>query len=255
LNLLFIIATFVLAAAKGIRVEMPWVPVLASIGFFIYAFVYAYRSTWIAVSTWRVSQLLIFSAFFALLTDVVAYGCVLQDDWLLAADAALGINAREWAEWMNSNRAVHRVMHIAYFSLIPQLILACLMSGKAIIKWLQVSAFITVVGFALCPAMGTYSETDIIDHNAPIKQRMDDLSSMEVGVLRIQDCEGIICMPSFHTICGCLLIAAFWPSRLRYWIVGLNVLMIVSTIPIGAHYVVDVIAGILVATFVIKTVR
>jgi len=255
MNLIFIIATFVLATAKGIRVEMPWVPVLAAVGFFLYAFLYAHRDLWIATSTWRVSQLLMFSAFFALLTDVVAYNVVLQDDFLLKCDAYLGVNAREWADWMNESRSLHRVLHIAYFSFIPQLIFACLLSGRPIIKWLQVAGFATILGFALCPAMGTYSETDAQSHNAPIKQRMDDLSNANVGVLRIQDCEGIICVPSFHTIAGCLMIAAFWRTNLRYWILTLNLLMIVSTIPIGAHYFVDVLAGILVATFVIKIVK
>ena len=253
--LAFIIATVVLSAAKDIWVEVPWMPLAAAFGMAFYSFVYAGRDTYISLTTWRVSLLLMFSTFFALLTDVVAHGCVLQDNFLIACDAYLGLDAREWADWMNSNRSVHRVLHIAYFSFIPQIMLSLLMSVRPVIKWLKVSGFVTLLVFALCPAMGSYSDVDALGHNQPIKERMESLSSGSVNVLRIEDCEGIICAPSFHTIVGVLMIAAFWNTRLRPWITLLNILMIVSTIPIGAHYFVDVFLGIIVATVVVKVVK
>lgn len=253
--IIFILATVVLSFAKGIWVEIPWMPLAAANGMAFYSFCYAGRDNYISLTTWRVTLLIMFSTFFALLTDVVAYNCELQDDFLIACDSYLGLNAREWADWMNSDRTMHRVLHIAYFSFIPQIVFSLLMSPKPVIKWLKVSGFVTILVFALCPAMGSYSDVDAQGHNQPIKERMEDLTEARITVLRIGDCEGIICAPSFHTIVGCLMIAAFWGTRLAPWVVGLNVLMIISTIPIGAHYFVDVFLGILVATLTVKALK
>ena len=65
-----------------------------------------------------------------------------------------------------------------------------------------------------------------------------------MAVLPLNNMEGMITFPSFH-VAGALLVT--WAFR-RYpvWGVGLgviNVLMIVSTVMTGAHYVVDVIAS------------
>lgn len=55
---------------------------------------------------------------------------------------------------------------------------------------------------------------------------------------------GLVCFPSFHACAAVLLGWAFsaWP-RLRLPMRALNAAMFVAAIPIGGHYVVDVIAG------------
>lgn len=63
--------------------------------------------------------------------------------------------------------------------------------------------------------------------------------------LRLFFLSGIVSFPSFHAASAVLYIWALWPVR---WIGGiaaaLNVLMIAATPAIGAHYIIDVVAGI-----------
>jgi membrane-associated phospholipid phosphatase len=60
--------------------------------------------------------------------------------------------------------------------------------------------------------------------------------------------EGLISFPSFHTANAILFIWALWPLRLlRPVILVVNVLLIASTPLAGAHYLVDLIGGAVVA--------
>ena len=62
-----------------------------------------------------------------------------------------------------------------------------------------------------------------------------------------RDAQGLITFPSFHVIWGVLIVLAFrwWPITL------LNLVMLISTVPIGQHYVIDLLGGFLVCAFVV----
>ena len=56
--------------------------------------------------------------------------------------------------------------------------------------------------------------------------------------------EGIVTMPSYHTVLAVLLTYAFRRTGLvGYGIATLNFVMLLSIPPIGGHYLVDVLAG------------
>ena len=56
--------------------------------------------------------------------------------------------------------------------------------------------------------------------------------------------EGIITMPSYHTVLAVLFTYAFRGTGLVGWgIAGLNALMLLSIPPIGGHYLADIIVG------------
>jgi hypothetical protein len=60
--------------------------------------------------------------------------------------------------------------------------------------------------------------------------------------------EGIITFPSLHAALGILFAVALWRvSVVRWFALPLNALMLIATPAYGSHYVVDVIAGILIA--------
>lgn len=70
----------------------------------------------------------------------------------------------------------------------------------------------------------------------------------ETFALTVELLSGVSTFPSVHAALAILFAWALWPVRaLRYPSLALNGLMYVSTIPIGAHYVVDVAAGTLLA--------
>ena len=68
--------------------------------------------------------------------------------------------------------------------------------------------------------------------------------------------QGIVTMPSYHTVMAVLLTYAFRGTGLvGYGIATLNAVMLISIPPIGGHYLVDVIAGAALALGAIAVQR
>ncbi|QOH33876.1 PAP2 superfamily protein [Burkholderia cepacia] len=68
--------------------------------------------------------------------------------------------------------------------------------------------------------------------------------------------QGLVSMPSFHTMMALFFIYSVRNIRLALPAVAvLNVIMISSTITVGGHYLADVLAGIVCGVAVILAVR
>lgn len=57
---------------------------------------------------------------------------------------------------------------------------------------------------------------------------------------------GIVTFPSFHTVMALLILQGFWDTHWRNFAVGWCALTIISTVPMGGHYVVDLAGGFFV---------
>jgi len=67
-------------------------------------------------------------------------------------------------------------------------------------------------------------------------------------LLMARGAEGIITFPSLHAGLTVIVIVALWPVRVLRWIGAVfNPLMLVATPIDGAHYLTDILAGIVVA--------
>jgi membrane-associated phospholipid phosphatase len=67
-------------------------------------------------------------------------------------------------------------------------------------------------------------------------------------VLNDRALEGIVTMPSFHAAAAILLGFTYWYIKsLRWLFLTLNVIMLASAVPVGGHYLVDVVAGSVIA--------
>lgn len=81
--------------------------------------------------------------------------------------------------------------------------------------------------------------------------RAHQLRVVDMGALR-----GLVCAPSFHTVCAVLYIWAGWSvARLRWPILGLNVAMLLSIPVEGTHYLADMLVGAVVAISAIMAVK
>ncbi|VWB43615.1 PAP2 family protein [Burkholderia lata] len=68
--------------------------------------------------------------------------------------------------------------------------------------------------------------------------------------------QGLVSMPSFHTMMAMFLVYSMRNIRLVLpAVIVLNVIMIASTITVGGHYLADVLAGIVCGAVVILVVR
>ena len=112
-----------------------------------------------------------------------------------------------------------------------------------------VAALITTAVFAVCPAVGPWTVYSFAATPEQVlcKTTLGLLKSS--GPLRqdIVNC-GLIAFPSFH-VTQCILAAiALWHSRwLRFPAAVLATLICISTVTTGWHYIIDVIAGVVVA--------
>jgi len=74
---------------------------------------------------------------------------------------------------------------------------------------------------------------------------LEGLRDGSVAVLGHATMDGIVTMPSFHAAGAVVLGCAGWQAgRLRWPLTALNAGMLVAAVPIGGHYLVDVIAGV-----------
>ena len=125
-----------------------------------------------------------------------------------------------------------------------------------------VGAVLTLVLFPLFPAEGPlaflwhgpvpYMPTSALYQQELIPElRAHAIHQINLGALR-----GLVCAPSFHTVCGVLYIAFGWPiARLRWLILPLNAAMLLATPVEGTHYLSDMVCGLLVALTALVAVK
>ena len=110
----------------------------------------------------------------------------------------------------------------------------------------MVSALLTAGGLYFAPALGSYAsgDYDLPHFHAGFVEQLTLLRAGQVHAITWRDAEGLITFPSFHTVWGVLVVMAFAGRRRLVWpMLGLNLVMIVSTVTTGMHYFVDVAAG------------
>lgn len=132
---------------------------------------------------------------------------------------------------------------------------------KALAEFLTLylgTATVVIVLAVLVPAVGAYVHhspdaglLERLSDPAAGRWHLADFTALRDGAfshLSFQSMEGIITFPSLHTALAILFARAFW--RLPYLgFVGLalNGMMIVSTLAVGGHYLVDTLAGGVIA--------
>ncbi|MCW6508334.1 phosphatase PAP2 family protein [Lichenifustis flavocetrariae] len=194
------------------------------------------------------------------------------DDTLNAWDRVL-LPGFDWPSTMmaiNQHPAVMAVLSRAYSSLNWQpallLFVFCMVerSDQAwrILSVLALALVPCLLIFPFCPALAGYAHFRIpraavrnvgsgVAWRAPMV--LDGLRNGQIQSLGIETLGGLITMPSFHAASAIILGWGAWASRWLRWPTALlNVIMFVSAVPISGHYVVDVLAGGIIALLAIK---
>jgi membrane-associated phospholipid phosphatase len=122
---------------------------------------------------------------------------------------------------------------------------------------LTLATIVTLAVSALLPAVGAYAFHGVSnDMLASMRGtgagawHVKDFLAVREGTLRYLDpkaMEGITQFPSFHTVVAATAGWATWRTRWAKWPMALfSAAVIWTTLPIGGHYVIDVIAGLAV---------
>jgi len=188
------------------------------------------------------------------------------DAWLAGIDRAL-FPGFDWPATMlalGRQRAAMLVLTHAYGALQwePLLLLALFCAtGRDARGWRLLAGWsgallVCLAVFPWLPGRGAYPFFGIapgrvpgvglsIAWSAPLL--LDGLRDGSVAMLGNATMDGIITMPSFHAAGAVVLGCAGWRAgRLRWPLTALNAAMLVSAVPVGGHYLVDVIAGVAV---------
>jgi hypothetical protein len=197
----------------------------------------------------------------------------LQDANLLAIDRALGFDWIAYVGFVNDHPTLAGWLSYGY-SMIRWPIFAIPVVLAAARRYLRIEEFTLAFGLALVattiisafvPAFGIYFDLADLSakysHLAPVAyfESAHELPLVRDGSLRHLDLfglTGLVTFPSFHAASAALFTWALWPVR---WIRPIAVLangaMLVSCPVDGAHYVIDLIAGIAIAIFAIIAAR
>ena len=186
----------------------------------------------------------------------IALGRPFVDTWLDTADRWLGIDVAAVTAWTGQYRWLVAVLNVAYNSLVPQLLLplvALAMTADRDRLWeylwhLHISLIGALICLALWPTIYvfTYRQFDPLVAPALVQHVMSQLWSLHAGTFRVvelQDMQGLISFPSFHTAAA---VAVTWSLRRQtrwLWmpVALLNVGLISATVLLGLHYVTDLI--------------
>lgn len=187
-----------------------------------------------------------------------------RDSELYALDQIIGFDRGAYSRFFDRYPLLDDMIGIAYLSFLPQfafvpMILHVRAQGARAQRFLLATGLallLTVTISVFVPAVDAYVYVDITPTvfskiSDTIYTQVPTLEALRAGTLdmiALDDLEGLITFPSFHTAGGLLFIWALWPLRyLRWPALALNTALIAATPTDGAHYFVDLIGGAIVA--------
>jgi hypothetical protein len=244
-----------------------WIPgivtaLLAAGGWFYRSVRHDPRPGAILIST---AHIIGFAAVGAPLSYIAATaGFPLQDAALEAIDRHIGVDWAQLMTFVSLHPRLQLVLSFAYSSFALQTLTTVLALGIAgqltrlssFIAAFVATTLVTIAMSAVCPAAGPWLFLDIQPAGAngflpasasswPVFLALRDGTLHTVYGIRS---EGIITFPSLHAALGVLFPLALWHVKgVRWLALGLNILLVIATPAYGSHYVVDVIAGIVIA--------
>lgn len=190
----------------------------------------------------------------------------LIDGALLSADAWLGCSLPTWVAWTAAHPIWLSVFQNCYRTLVFQLWFPLVLLGgrstdrreaRAYVVAFGLSLLVTTLSVALWPALPPVAHglTPLLnqDHVLLQIQAVRDGSYTRMSLL---DLDGLVSFPSFHIIGAVLVSWAFRHKRgLRELLIAVNLGLMAATLALGMHYLIDVIAGLVVAAGCISVSR
>ncbi|MGZ5809516.1 MAG: phosphatase PAP2 family protein [Xanthobacteraceae bacterium] len=197
----------------------------------------------------------------------------LQDGFLAAIDRALGFDWLTFLHTTNTDAGIARLLVAAYKSsevmlLFTILWLSACGQGERVSEFLALLCLTSAgvaAGLIAVPAAGAYAfykplaaefsnfSADAGMYHYPL---FTALRSAAAPAIDFAVPNGVVTFPSFHTVLGIIITYALRGTR---WIfvpaLGINGLMLVSTLPEGGHHLIDLFAGAAIAVVAIVVVQ
>lgn len=197
----------------------------------------------------------------------------LLDAQFARADAALGLNWLAVLSFTDRHPAFGTALGIAYHSSMLQMVAVLIVLAgtrqldrlAGFLTLFTATGIITILVSIVLPAAGAFvfynppaELRDVVGQTAGIwhLDHFEALRSGAMRTIRLNAIEGLITFPSFRTALAVITTWAFWRTcYLALPVLGINVLVIASTVPVGGHYFVDVLAGAAIAAACIAALK
>jgi len=188
----------------------------------------------------------------------------LIDFYLVAADRSVGLHWLPIYQWIRHHPILHIAMQFVYMTLIPQIFILLILlnfRGQIARAWETLWLFmLACLGCVICsglwPAVGAFA-TFHVQLDEPYVR---EFAAIRDGTLKIigsrGGMQGLVEFPSLH-----MALAVLFPYALRGVPVAfpvflvLNILVAVTTAPIGGHHFADLWAGAFLAVAAICLMR
>jgi hypothetical protein len=206
-------------------------------------------------------ELLVFSYCGGILSYLLmTIGRPWQDALFASWDRLLGFDWLAYTAFIGRHPWMLLMLDCLYQSTIMQII--CVMvvlgftrrSGELVelIGTVIVGGMATIVIGAFLPALGGYAYFNLPHHEQlPYLAATAAAHDGTLTVLDPRHLEGLVAFPSYHTYLSVALISSNWRIRyLRYPMLILNLLLLIGVPVFGGHYLVDMIAGGLMAVLI-----
>jgi hypothetical protein len=197
----------------------------------------------------------------------------LQDPWLMRSSAAIGFDYRALLEWIAERPPLGKLLELAYLSSGPMTFVAPL-----ILAWTRqdrrLRRFVTLYALllTLCVSISILLPSEGYALYAPLPpelvQRLPPgaatfyggvAEAYRSGTLRVLDpshFDGVVVFPSFHTAMALLTAYALWKTPvLRVAAAALCGAVLLSVVPIGGHYIWDVVAAVVLFAVALPIVQ
>ena len=189
----------------------------------------------------------------------------LKDHTFARLDHGLGFDALALMQWTAPHPWIRTFFSLSYDALFPLMVLAVILPAiryrfQAVKQLIVATSFATILGamfFCFFPAIGPWSVCGYAPSTAQLRCQnlLLVLRSNSVHVLDLHE-SGIVCFPSFHTLLAVVSCVALWSIKpLRIPAVVVATCVILSTLTIGWHYLVDVIGGLLLSVLSIAVAQ
>ena len=259
-----LLATDLLWGARiGLSIGGWWKSAIATGFLLVLSSIYRSRSRGIADSAESAALWIAFTAAGCVLTYLCATCAMpLQDARLAGIDHAVGFDWLAWRHVMLTWAPLRWALALAYASLLSQIVFSILFLSATglsqrsfeLLLLAALALLPTTLISALCPVLGPFAifgggEQAYLPHVLALRAGGPwhfDLVTMQ----------GIITMPSYHTVLAVLFTYAHRHTGLAGWgVAGLNGFMLLSILPIGGHYFADMVCGGMIALVCILGLR
>jgi membrane-associated phospholipid phosphatase len=189
----------------------------------------------------------------------IALGRPFIDAWLDTVDRWLGVDVPGVTAWTAQYSWLVAVLNVTYNSLVPQLLLPLVvlpMTGDRDGLWeylwhLHVSLIGALICLALWPAVTpwVYYQYDPLVAPALAQHVKVQILALHAGTfhsLTLQDMQGLISFPSFHTAAAVVVTWSLRRQRRWLWmpVALVNIALISATVLLGLHYVTDLLGTV-----------